>query len=319
MGIIETNGLKKQFTAGKDVVEALSGVDLSVSEGQIFGLLGPNGAGKTTLLRILTTVMKPDAGDATVVGHNVSTAPSAVRSAIGYVSQQGGAEVAATGRENLMLQARLYGLEPRTAKKRVNELLATFEMESIADRVVQTYSGGQQRRLDLAMGIVHRPTLLFLDEPTVGLDPQSRARVWDEVRMLHRNGTTVMLTTHYLDEADVLCDCIAIIDYGQIVAQDTPVGLKRKIAGDVVRLELGMNHHAYNIQDLFHSQLFVREIKQEQETLQLIVEEGEVALPIILRTLNENGLDIRTITLDRPSLDDVFLMQTGRSLREEIS
>ncbi|GIV95395.1 MAG: daunorubicin resistance protein DrrA family ABC transporter ATP-binding protein [Herpetosiphonaceae bacterium] len=318
MAIIEAYGLKKQFKSGKKVVEALCGVDLLVSQGQVFGLLGPNGAGKTTLLRILTTLLPPDAGDATVVGHSVTSSPEAVRKAIGYVSQQGGAENAATGRENLMLQAQLYGMNRAEARARVDELLAAFELEAVADRVVQTYSGGQRRRLDLAMGMVHRPALLFLDEPTVGLDPQSRAHVWDEVRRLHQQGTSVVITTHYLDEADALCQRIAIIDYGRIVAEDTPDALKRKIAGDVVRLILD-KEHVIDAQELLRSQSFIREINQEHETLRLLVDQGEQALPMILRMIHDRGLVIRTVTLDRPSLDDVFLRQTGRSLRHDLN
>ncbi|MBV9792116.1 MAG: ATP-binding cassette domain-containing protein [Chloroflexi bacterium] len=318
MSVIEIHGLKKQFKSGKNIVEALRGIDLNVPQGQIFGLLGPNGAGKTTLLRILTTLLQADSGEATVVGHSLRSASAEVRRVIGYVSQKGGAEAAATGRENLSFQAQLYGMRGAQVTSRVDELLAALELESIAGRPVQTYSGGQRRRLDLALGMVHRPALLFLDEPSVGLDPQSRARVWDEVRRLHDSGTAIVLTTHYLDEADALCERIAIIDQGQIVAEDSPEGLKRKIAGDVVLLGLD-NGHVIAAQELFSTQSFIREIKQEPEALRLLVDEGEQALPAILQLVHERGLPIRTVALNRPSLDDVFLRQTGRSLRDDLN
>ena len=318
MSVIEIHGLQKQFKSGKNIVEALRGIDLNVPQGQIFGLLGPNGAGKTTLLRILTTLLQADSGEATVVGHSLRSASAEVRRVIGYVSQKGGAEAAATGRENLSFQAQLYGMRGAQVTSRVDELLAALELESIAGRPVQTYSGGQRRRLDLALGMVHRPALLFLDEPSVGLDPQSRARVWDEVRRLHDSGTAIVLTTHYLDEADALCERIAIIDQGQIVAEDSPEGLKRKIAGDVVLLGLD-NGHVIAAQELFSTQSFIREIKQEPEALRLLVDEGEQALPAILQLVHERGLPIRTVALNRPSLDDVFLRQTGRSLRDDLN
>lgn len=318
MSVIETHGLKKQFKSGKNIVEALRGIDLKVPQGQIFGLLGPNGAGKTTLLRILTTLLQADSGEATVVGHSLRSSAAEVRKVIGYVSQKGGAEAAATGRENLSFQAQLYGMRGAQVTSRVDELLAALELESIAGRPVQTYSGGQRRRLDLAMGMVHRPALLFLDEPSVGLDPQSRARVWDEVRRLHNGGTAIVLTTHYLDEADALCQRIAIIDQGQIVVEDSPEGLKRKIAGDVVLLGLD-NGHIIAAHELFSTQSFIREIKQEPEALRLLVDEGEQALPAILQLVHEQGFPIRTVTLNRPSLDDVFLRQTGRSLRDDLN
>jgi ABC-2 type transport system ATP-binding protein len=315
MAIIEAHGLKKQFKSGKTVIDALRGINLSVAEGGIIGLLGPNGAGKTTLLRILTTLLQPDAGTAQIVGLPIDTGSTAIRRKIGYVSQQGGAEAAATGRENVLLQARLYGMSAAEAKQRVGELLVGFELESIADRVVQSYSGGQRRRLDLAMGMVHRPVLLFLDEPAVGLDPQSRARLWDEVRSLHQAGTTVVITTHYLDEADALCDQVAIIDHGQIIVEDSPAGLKRTLAGDVVRLGI-CPAELEQAQTLFANQAFVRDISCEDQHLRLVVEQGETALPQILHLVTGHGLSLQTITLDRPSLDDVFLHYTGRSLRD---
>jgi ABC-2 type transport system ATP-binding protein len=322
MNIIETQGLRKHFKArqakGKpQIVEAVRGIDMQVQQGTIFGFLGPNGAGKSTTLRMLATLLQPDGGTATVAGRDLLREAARVRERIGYVGQAGGTDPSLTARENLAFQTRLYGLDRATAQKRAVELITELELDTFADRPARTYSGGQRRRLDLALGMAHRPTLLFLDEPTTGLDPQSRAHLWDEVRRLRENGTTIFLTTHYLDEADALCDRLAIIDGGQIVAQGTPDALKRQIAGDVVTLGLdssnGAVHHA---QDLLRGQPFVRDMQAREGQLQLYVERGEEALPTILRLLDNSGLGIQTIALSRPSLDDVFLRQTGRSLRE---
>ena len=252
-----------------------------------------------------------------MAGYNLLQQPERIREQIGYVSQKGGADINATARENLILQARLYGLSKNQAEERSDELLAILELEKIADRPSQTYSGGQMRRLDLAMGIIHRPSLLFLDEPTTGLDPQGRARLWDEVRKLHENGTTIFLTTHYLEEADALCDRLSIIDHGQIVADGTPDSLKQQISGDVIILGLNMNDdESSKVQDMLNNMEFIREVNVEDKGLRLYVNDGEKALPRILRDLDNMQLDIETITLARPSLDDVFLKQTGRSLRD---
>src|SRR5215469_5233029 len=219
MTMIETQGLTKTFKVRKGTVEAVRGVDLQVSEGEIFGFLGPNGAGKTTTMRILTTLLDPTSGKATVCDIDLLRYPGQVRRQIGYVSQKGGAERMETGRENLHVQGRFYGMSRAEAHKRAAELISKLDLEPFADRLVRTYSGGQRRRLDIAMGMMHRPRLLFLDEPTTGLDPQSRARIWDEVRHLREEGMTLFLTTHYMDEADGLCDQLAIIDNGKIVGQ----------------------------------------------------------------------------------------------------
>jgi ABC-2 type transport system ATP-binding protein len=258
----------------------------------------------------------PDGGRATVAGHDLLREPARVRERIGYVSQTGGVDSSATARENLVLQARLYGLGKAKAHARAAELIDILELSAFADRT-GNYSGGQKRRLDLALGLVHRPVLLFLDEPTTGLDPQSRARVWDEVRKLRADGATVFLTTHYLEEADALCDRLAIIDNGRIVVAGTPDALKRQIAGDVVTIGLDAhNGELHRAQDLLRTQPFVREIHDGEGAIQLYVERGEDALPAILRTLDGAQLHLRTIALSRPTLDDVFLRQTGRSLRD---
>jgi ABC-2 type transport system ATP-binding protein len=321
--MIETHDLRKVFPTrgGKGSptqgVEAVKGINLRVDEGEIFGFLGPNGAGKSTTLRMLATLIPPTAGDARIAGCDLRREPGRVRERIGYVGQAGGADLAATARENLLLQGQLYGLSRTEATKRTGELLTALELESCADRPARTYSGGQRRRLDLALGMVHRPRLLFLDEPTTGLDPQSRARLWDEVRQLRAGGTTVFLTTHYLDEADALADRLAIIDDGRIVVEGTPAALKRQIAGDVVTIGLETsNGHLRQAEQLLRSQPFVRETHPGDGQLQLYVEEGEANLPAILRLLDSAGVRVQTVALARPTLDDVFLRQTGRSLRD---
>jgi ABC-2 type transport system ATP-binding protein len=316
--MIETYELRKSFKVRKNVVEAVKGVDLRVDAGEIFGFLGPNGAGKTTTLRMLATLLPPDGGRATVANHDLLREPARVRERIGYVGQAGGVDASATARENLVLQARLYGLHSVEAHTRAQELIDVLELGAFADRA-GNYSGGQKRRLDLALGMVHRPGLLFLDEPTTGLDPQSRARLWDEVRRLRERGATIFLTTHYLDEADALCDRLAIIDGGRIVAEGTPDALKRQIAGDVVTIGLDAhNGELARAQDLLRSLPFVRELHNGEGDIQLYVERGEDALPAILRALDGAKLQLRTIALARPTLDDVFLRQTGRSLRDEV-
>jgi len=313
-GIIETRGLRRTFTSRRGSVEAVAGVDLCVVAGEVFGFLGPNGAGKTTTLRMLATLLPPSGGDATVAGCDLRREPGRVRERIGYVGQRGGTDPAVTGRTELMFQARLYGLSATEARQRAAELLALLELEAAADRPGGTYSGGQRRRLDIGLGLIHRPRLLFLDEPTTGLDPQSRARLWDEVRRLRDGGMTVFLTTHYLEEADALCDRLAIIDQGRIVAEGTPEQLKRQIAGDVVTLGVAGDPRA--ALEGLQGQPFVREAGVEDGMIRLYVDRGETAMPAILRHLDGAGVELRTITLTRPSLDDVFLRQTGRSLRE---
>ncbi len=316
MAIIETSDLRKSFKTHRRVVEALRSVNLCVQAGEIFGLLGPNGAGKTTTLRMLTTLLAPSSGQATVAGYDLLREPARVRARIGYVSQVGGLDSSATGRENLILQAQLYGMNRVAARSRAVELINAFRLEAFADRIAWTYSGGQRRRFDLALGMVNRPAVLFLDEPTTGLDPRSRAWLWDEVRAMRAAGTSVFITTHYLDEADALCDRLAIVDDGRVVAEGTPEALKRQVAGDVVTLGLNIhNGELQRAQNLLRAQPFVREIQVHYPVLLLYVERGEEALPTILRLLDSADLSIQTIALARPTLDDVFLRKTGRSLR----
>ena len=315
--MIETHDLRRTFkTRGKAAdIEAVRGVDLVVGAGEIFGFLGPNGAGKTTTLRMLATLLPPTSGEATVAGADLRRQPQQVRERIGYVPQGGSTDPAETGRGELVLQGRLYGMDRSTAERRASEVLASLELQDAADRKLATYSGGMRRRLDVGLGIVHRPSVLFLDEPTTGLDPQARARMWDEIRRLRDGGTTVFLTTHYLEEADALADRLAIIDHGRIVAAGTADELKRQVAGDVVTL--GVNGATESVLAAVRTQPFVREASGEDGVVRLYVDRGETAVPQLLRLLDGAGLEAASIALHRPSLDDVFLRQTGRSLRDD--
>ena len=314
--MIQTRALKKTFPAKAGPVEAVRGVDLSVGDGEIFGFLGPNGAGKTTTLRMLTTLITPSAGEATVAGADLLKEPNLIRERIGYVAQGGGSDPQESGRRELVIQGRLYGMSKPEAAQRAAEILTLLELDSAADRKTDTYSGGMKRRLDIGLGIIHRPSLLFLDEPTTGLDPQARARIWDEVKRLRDNGMTIFLTTHYLEEADALCDRLAIIDHGLIVAEGSPDALKREVAGDLVTLGVA-DKAAEAVLTLAKAQPFVREASRGEGVVRLYVEHGETAVPQLLRLLDGAGLSPTTIAMSRPSLDDVFLRKTGRSLGED--
>jgi ABC-2 type transport system ATP-binding protein len=337
--VITTQDLRKSFPVrgrdGSRRVEAVRGVSIEVAQGEIFGFLGPNGAGKTTTLRMLTTLLPIDAGTATVAGYDVARQPGLLRRRIGYVSQLGGSDELATGRENLILQGRLYGASKAQTGPRAAELSALLDLAEFADRRVATYSGGQRRRLDIALGLVHNPSVLFLDEPTTGLDPQSRANLWEHIAGLRDRGTTVFLTTHYLDEADVLCDRLMIMDHGLIVAEGTPRSLKQQVAGDAIVISLrngdqpGDGREAQRVSrpgggtedrdraaDLLRSEPYVRELAAADGQVRLYVDDGGTALPQLIRLLDSHGIGIRSISMSEPTLDDVFLRQTGRSLRE---
>src|SRR6476620_8125753 len=313
--MIETHDLRRTFKARGGAVEAVRGVDLEVRAGEIFGFLGPNGAGKTTTVRMLATLRKPTGGRAMVAGVDLGRDPQEVRRRIGYVPQGGSTDPAETGRGELVIQGRLYGLDKTAAQHRAADVLEALDLTAAADRPTATYSGGMRRRLDVGLGIVHRPRVLFLDEPTTGLDPQARARMWDEIRALREGGTTVFLTTHYLEEADALADRLAIIDHGVIVAEGTADDLKRQVAGDVVTLVV--NGAPEHVLEAVRRQSFVREATSEDGVVRLYVDRGETAVPLLLRVLDGEGLEASSIALHRPSLDDVFLLQTGRSLRDE--
>jgi ABC-2 type transport system ATP-binding protein len=317
--MIETSGLRKSFHTGKGrksaTVEAVRGIDLQVYEREIFGFLGPNGAGKTTTLRMLATLLPPDGGDAKIAGADLRAEPAEVRKRVGYVAQVGATWDQVTAREELALQARMHGIGKAEAWRRAAAAIEAFQLSDYADRRCKTYSGGQRRRVDIALGVIHSPRVLFLDEPTAGLDPQSRAHMWEEIRRLRGEGMTVFITTHYLEEADALCDRIAIIDHGQIVAGGTPDELKREIAGDILALSLGGS--TQRAADLLATEPYVHELEaREGGRLRLHVDAGATAIPRIMRTLDSSGVELGSIELHRPSLDDVFLIKTGRSLRD---
>ena len=313
---ISARDLRKSFRGRRGRIEAVRNVTMTVSRGEIFGFLGPNGAGKTTTLRMLTTLLPIDAGRAMVAGDDVARHPGRVRSRIGYVSQLGGADELATGRENLVLQGRLHGQTLAEARDRADELAGLLGISEFADRRVQSYSGGQRRRLDVALGIVHEPEVLFLDEPSSGLDPQNRANLWDHVRSLRERGTTIFLTTHYLEEADALCDRLMIIDYGLIVTEGTPHDLKKQVAGDAVLITLRDGDRASRGVALLCKEPYVRDLTADGCQVRLYVEDGGAALPHLLRLLDSEQIEITSVNLSEPTLDDVFLRQTGRSLRD---
>ena len=312
--IIQTTHLKKTFVTKAHIVQSVKDVTISVDQGEIFGFIGPNGAGKTTTMRMLTTLLAPSEGEAFIAGLNLTKEQHAIRKKIGYVSQAGGLDPACSARENLIFQSQLHGLSDHEARTRADELVRTFLLESFADRPVSTYSGGQKRRVDVALALVHNPQVLFLDEPTTGLDPQSRAHLWQELLKIRERGTTIFLTTHYLDEADTLCDRIAIIDYGTIVAQGTPRVLKSQIGGDIVLL--GIESSSDTLRELIKSQTYVREISESNDGFRICVDQGEHALASLVRLIDQTNVPLQKISLSRPTLDDVFLKQTGRSLRE---
>jgi ABC-2 type transport system ATP-binding protein len=317
--MIKTSALRKSFHSGKGrkavSVDAVRGVDLNVTEGEIFGFLGPNGAGKTTTLRMLSTLLPPDSGEATIAGVDLLSEPGEVRRRVGYVAQSGATWSEVSAREELVLQARMHGIGKAEARRRADSALDAFQLTEYADRRCKTYSGGQRRRVDIALGVIHSPVVLFLDEPTAGLDPQSRAHMWEEVRRLRSEGMTVFLTTHYLEEADALCDRIAIIDHGEVVAEGTPDQLKRDISGDV--LAVTVNGSASRAAEVLGGQAWLHKLEVVDDgSLRLFVESGATAIPQILKALDGSGVELDAIELHRPSLDDVFLTKTGRTLRE---
>ncbi|HEX9065699.1 MAG TPA: ATP-binding cassette domain-containing protein [Streptosporangiaceae bacterium] len=319
--MIEAEGLARTFKSRKRTVEAVRGVDLTVKAGEIVGFLGPNGAGKTTTLRMLTTLLRPTAGHATVAGCDLVSDPVGVRRRIGYVPQAIGATAGGTDPnclvgEEMAIQGRVYRLTAAQTAARADLLTRQLELTGLEGRLCKTLSGGQRRRLDIALGLIHAPTVVFLDEPTTGLDPQSRSNLWDHIRGLReRLGSTVFLTTHYLEEADALCDRVLVIDHGRIIAEGVPDELKRRISGDVVTLRVtGQPGRAEAVLGEYPG---VREISAEDRSIRMTVEHGEEALPGMLRALDAEGITMESIQLARPTLDDVFLTLTGRSLRDD--
>ena len=304
---IEATGLAKRYGD----VQALDGVDLTVEAGTVFGLLGPNGAGKSTTVRILTTLSVADSGSAVVAGHDVRTDPLKVRRAIGVVGQKHGCDPDATGRENLVLQAELYGLSGGRA--RADEQLERFGLADVADRVVKSYSGGMQRRLDVALGLLHRPQVLFLDEPTTGLDPEARALMWAEIERLAREERmTILLTTHYLEEADRLASQLAIVDQGRIVARGTPDELKAELEGDAVQVELSEDDNGV-ARTALERLGGLGDVLVEGRRLHARAADGAAAIPAVLAALDAVGVRAASVTLARPSLDDVYLRHAGRA------
>ncbi|KAA0272756.1 MAG: ATP-binding cassette domain-containing protein [Acidobacteria bacterium] len=292
---------------------ALDGLSFVVPEGTIFGLLGPNGAGKSTTVKILTTLAHADGGSATVAGSDIDRDPAGVREAIGVISQAGGLDREATGRENLRLQGQVYGMGAAALERRVDELLAQFKLGDAGDGLVRTYSGGMQRRLDIAIGLVHEPRVLFLDEPTTGLDPEVRAEMWDEIARLASAGLTVLLTTHYLEEADRLAQNLAIVDRGRVVAAGIPEELKRELEGDAIAVELDGESSAADVRAILAGIDGVGEPQLEGRALHARAADGGRRLPALLAALEGSGVAVASVTVSRPSLDDVYLRYTGRT------
>jgi ABC-2 type transport system ATP-binding protein len=315
--IIEAKGLRRTYKARKTLVEAVRGVDLTVRAGEIVGFLGPNGAGKTTTLKMLTTLLAPTDGSAIVAGSDLRADSVGVRRKIGYVSQAGSTSSEARAGEEIVSHARLYGIEPAVSKKRAQDLLEALDLVDVWDRKCGSLSGGQRRRLDIVMGLIHQPVLVFLDEPSTGLDPQSRANLWTHIRKLRDDlGTTVFLTTHYMDEADSLSDRILIIDQGQIVAEGTPAELKKRVSGDAITLILRSAADAARAAGIAGELAGADRPAVEANIVRLHVPEGGSALPVLLAGLVKHDIEAIGVEVNRPTLDDVFLTLTGRSLRD---
>jgi ABC-2 type transport system ATP-binding protein len=309
---IEARELAKHYPPD---VQALDGLDIAVEEGTIFALLGPNGAGKSTTVKILTTLTKPDTGEARVAGFDVLAAPDRVRRTIGVVGQKHGFDPEATGNENLQLQGAIYDLAGRDLKRRSADLLERFDLTAAAGRAVKTYSGGMQRRLDIAMGLVNRPAVLFLDEPTTGLDPEARADMWQEIERLARDEKmTILLTTHYLEEADELAASVAIVDRGRIVAAGTPDELKSALEGDALQFELEQPA-AGQVREVLQAVDGLTEVTVEGRLVRARARNGATAMPPALAALDTAGIPVSSVTMARPSLDEVYLRHAGRSFR----
>jgi ABC-2 type transport system ATP-binding protein len=315
--VIHARGLARTFRKRKQEVHAVVGVDLDVAAGEIVGFLGPNGAGKTTTLRMLTTLLEPTAGTATVAGCDLISDPVGVRRRIGYVSQSGSTAPEARAGEEVVDHARLYGMSTADATERGKQLFRELDLDGLWERQPKTLSGGQRRRLDIAVGLIHIPELVFLDEPTTGLDPQARANLWTHIRALREErGTTVFLTTHYLDEADALCDRILVIDHGAIVASGTPDELKSQVGGDVLTVTVERPEHVVEVAALVGALPGAEQPQVVDQRVVGRVPHGGVALVELVRGLDRADIVVSGIESRRPSLDDVFLGLTGRSLRD---
>ena len=309
--VIRVEGLSKTFNHSLKAVDHIS---FSVKQGEIFGFLGPNGAGKTTTINMLITILKPTEGKATILGSDIANESNEVRSSIGLVPQEYTADDDLTGIENILLCADLYGIPREVSKKRALELLQLVELIEFKDKKVQTYSGGMRRRLELACGLVNRPKVLFLDEPTLGLDVQTRTATWNYIKTLKNEyGMTLFMTTHYLEEADSLCDRIAIIDHGKIIVIGTPTELKDSLGGDIITLSIQKDT---DITSLIQKITHVKEVKKENGGYVIKSENGEVTAPLIIETLRKNGHVVTRLSLTKPTLNEVYLQYTGKSMRD---
>jgi ABC-2 type transport system ATP-binding protein len=307
---IEATNLAKRYPGE---VTALDGVSFAVERGIVFGLLGPNGAGKSTTVKILTTLSSPDHGTARVAGHDVASEADAVRRAIGVVSQRSTVDREATARENIRLQGQVYGMYGDPLERQIDELLARFNLSDAADRIARTLSGGMERRLNIAMALVHEPRILFLDEPTTGLDPEVRTEMWEEISSLAKEqGITILLTTHYLEEADRLASRLVILDRGKVVAEGSPEVLKRELRGDAIRIELGADRDGPDLHEAL-TRLGLREVMIDGHVLHARAEDGAGAVPEVLQALADRGVPAASVTVARPSLDDVYLRYAGRT------
>lgn len=313
MNVIEIKGLTKKF----DELVAVDDVSLTVSQGELFGLLGPNGAGKTTILNMLTTLLKPTSGTAEIAGYNIGKTPAMVRRNIGIVFQDPSLDLALTGMENLEFHAMMYDIKSEDRRVRIDELLSIVGLSEKADTLVEYYSGGMKRRLEIARGLIHQPAVLFLDEPTLGLDAQTRRKIWNYIKTLNEDySTTIILTTHYLEEADYLCDRIAFIDNGKIVALDTPANLKNRLEGEKLLLAVE-KEAAEKFVDILANRPWIMDIEYNDDSISLTIIDGDVNIPEIFRLAHSAGVGISSINLHKPSLEDVFIQLTGSSIREE--
>ena len=311
MDIVQVENLSKVFD--KEIV-AVDNISFHVKEGEIFGFLGPNGAGKTTTIKVLTTLLQPTNGQVNIATFDVRKKPDSVRSSIGIVPQALTLDDDLKGMTNLLLSAKLYHVPDKIAKERADELLKLVGLKDAAERDVSTYSGGMRKRLELIIGLIHNPKVLFLDEPTLGLDIQTRSVIWDYLKKLNKeNGLTIFITTHYLEEADLLCDRIAIIDQGKILVEDTPSNLKQKLGGDTIEISVDDNVKA---KELISEFSYVEKIDTVGQKLRIKTKKGDEVLPLILEICKANKINVKTVALSKPSLDEVFLEYTGKSLRD---
>ncbi|RLI96392.1 MAG: ABC transporter ATP-binding protein [Candidatus Aenigmatarchaeota archaeon] len=312
MVAIKVENLVKKFNG----FVAIDYISFEVKKGELFGLLGPNGAGKTTTINILSTLLKQTSGYAEVAGYDISKDKNNVRKSIGIVFQEPALDNKLTGKENLEFHAMMYGMGKEERRSRIKEVLELVELRDKGDVLVENYSGGMKRRLEIARGLIHRPKVLFLDEPTLGLDAQTRRHIWEYIKKLNKEeGVTIILTTHYMEEADFLCDRIAIIDHGKIIAMDTPERLKDKLGGDIITFEVEKDS------DKFMNEInkldFVKSVKKHDSKLTIMVEQGEKRIPELIDMAQKNGVKVKSVSLHKPSLEDVFLHFTGKTIREQ--